>query len=227
MTHKPDKKEDIRVFIASRDATCDACGRHLGSHAWIVLEEEVGAICLECADLEHLVFLPAGDMALTRRARKHSRLCAVVLKWSQARKRYERQGMLVEEPALDKAESECDADVASRVLRREQAAIRRAGIDKDYVQHFAAEVRRLYPNMPKDREKVIAEHACRKYSGRIGRSAAAREFDPDAVSLAVLAHIRHAETNYDKLLMSGRVERFKAREAVRDRVAEIHAHWRA
>jgi len=48
--------------------------------------------------------------ALTRRARKHSLLSAVVLKWSRARKHYERQGLLVEETALELAEDECLAD---------------------------------------------------------------------------------------------------------------------
>ena len=64
-----------------------------------MLAGEKGALCLPCADLDHLVFLPSGDAALTRRAGKHSTLAAVVLKWSRARKRYERQGFLVEETA--------------------------------------------------------------------------------------------------------------------------------
>ena len=57
-------------------------------------------LCLTCADLDHLVFLPAGGGAVTRRARKASRLSAVVVQWSRTRKRYERRGILVEEPAL-------------------------------------------------------------------------------------------------------------------------------
>jgi len=62
------------------------------------------AICLECADLNHLEYLPSGDAALTRRSKKYSKLTAVVLKWSKARKHYERQGLLVEVEALEKAE---------------------------------------------------------------------------------------------------------------------------
>ena len=57
------------------------------------------------ADLDHLVFLPSGDAAVTRRARKLSTRAAVVLKWSRARSRYERQGLLVEEDALQEAEA--------------------------------------------------------------------------------------------------------------------------
>lgn len=38
-------------------------------------------------------------------------------------------------------------------------------------------------------------------SGRVGRSAAGRILDPDAVSLAVAASVRHADTDYDALLV--------------------------
>jgi hypothetical protein len=40
-----------------------------------------GKICLTCSDLDHLVYLPSGDAALTRRAKKNSKLSAVVIKW--------------------------------------------------------------------------------------------------------------------------------------------------
>ena len=66
---------------------------------------EQGALCLACADLDHLEFLPSGDAALTRRSRKYSKLAAVVLKFSKARKRYERKGLLVEQQAIAKAEA--------------------------------------------------------------------------------------------------------------------------
>ena len=81
------ESEDIKVFISHRDSKCDECGDELGRGAWITLEENKGALCLGCADLDELVFLPTGDAALTRRARKHSVLSAVVLKFSRARKR--------------------------------------------------------------------------------------------------------------------------------------------
>ena len=47
---------------------------------------------------------------------------------------------------------------------------------------------------------VIAEHACLKYSDRIGRTASAKSLAEEAVDLAVIAHIRHTETQYDQLL---------------------------
>jgi hypothetical protein len=70
----------------------------------------------------------------------------------------------------------------------------------------------------------IAEHACRKYSGRVGRSAAAKSFDEAAVRLAVAAHIRHRETNYDELL-AAEWDRFHARERVKYQVDELLRRW--
>jgi hypothetical protein len=79
---------EIKVFIAARESTCSECGENLGSRARITLTRDRGALCLACADLDHPVFLPSGDPALTRRAKKNSRLHAVVLKWARTRKRY-------------------------------------------------------------------------------------------------------------------------------------------
>ena len=73
------KTADLNVFISTRDSTCDECGENLGHRAWITLTKDKGALCLSCADLDHLIFLPSGDTALTRRARKNSTLVAVVL----------------------------------------------------------------------------------------------------------------------------------------------------
>ncbi len=216
--------KEMKVFITTRDARCDECGEELGRKAWITLAEGKGALCLACADLEHLVFLPSGEAALTTRARKHSALTAVVLKWSQARKRYERQGLLVQSEALERAEAECLEDSEARARRREREAERRAELDREFVERFARRVRELYPRCPQGREMAIAEHACLKYSGRVGRSAAAKSLDVDAVRLAVIAHIRHQETPYDEILARG-YDRFDARTAVENRVAQILDRW--
>ncbi len=216
---------DLKVFITNQASTCDECGEKLGHHAWITLVENKGALCLSCADLDHLLFLPAGDAALTRRSAKYSTLSAVVLKWSRARKRYERQGILVEESALERAEQECLDDADVRARRNEREAERRAEIDQEYVQRFAARVRELFPNCPDGREQVIAEHACQKYSGRVGRSAQAKNLDNEAILLAVIAHIRHAETKYDELLSTGK-ERREARDEVAEEMDEILARWK-
>jgi hypothetical protein len=217
-------ENEIKVFISHRDSKCDDCGEQLGRHAWITLEENKGALCLACADLEQLVFLPTGDAALTRRSKKYSTLSAVVLKFSRARRRYERQGLLVEEDALALAEAECLADSEVRERRNERARERRAELDEEYVRQFAQRVRELFPLCPESREQAIAEHACLKYSGRVGRSAGAKSFDEEMVRLAVLAHVRHRESNYDSLLAKG-WSRGDARAQVRDRVEALLKKW--
>jgi len=215
---------DLKVFISTKDSSCDECGENLGRRAWITLTKDKRALCLVCADLDHLIFLPSGNAALTRRARKHSTLTAVVLKWSHARKRYERQGLLVEAQALEQAEKECLADSEVRARRREREAARRAELDREYVERFAMRVRELFPRCPSGREVAIAEHACLKYSGRIGRSAAAKNLDENTIRLAVIAHIRHTQTQYDALLARG-YERWDARAQVEEAVSRVLTKW--
>src|SRR6266540_4156714 len=199
---KQSSDEEIKVFISHRNSTCDECGEELGKKAWITLAENKGALCLACADLDELVFLPAGDAAVTRRSKRYSNLSAVVLKFSKTRGRYERQGLLVDERARE----------------------RRDELDEQYVNEFGKRIRALFPNCPAGRERVIAEHACLKFSGRVGRSAAAKKLDDEMVRLAVLAHVRHSETNYDQLLGSGWF-RNEARKEVRTHMEEIAEKW--
>jgi hypothetical protein len=216
---------DLRVFISNRDSRCDDCGEDLGRRAMIFLAGDRGALCLSCADLDHLTFLPPGDAALTRRSRKYSTLAAVVLKWSRTRRQYERQGLLVEEQALQRAEAECLNDAEARARRRGRETERRAELDAEFVAQFAARIRELYPGCPTDRPDRIASQACQKYSGRVGRSAAAKRLDEDAVQRAVIAHVRHDETHYDELLAHG-VERWDARDRVRGDVDRVLSRWR-
>ena len=219
-----DQDSELKVFISTRDSVCDECGERLGHQAWITLVQDKRALCLACADLDHLAYLASGDPALTRRARKYSSLSAVVLKWSRARKRYERQGLLVEEDALAKAEEECLADFDLRARRKAREAERRETEDLSYQSQFAQRLRELFPGCPAGREQKIAEHACLKYSGRVGRSTAAKQLDETAIRLAVIAHIRHRETRYDSLLMRGH-SRSAARAEIESEVVQILHQW--
>lgn len=224
MSTPAETSTEIKVFISNRCSTCDECAETLGRNAWITPAGEGRALCLSCGDLDHLEFLPAGDTALTRRAKKYSKLNAIVLRWSRARKRYERQGLLVEKEALEKAEAECLGDAQVRERKRVRAEERRQETDLAFVAKFAAAVRALYPRCPPGREQTIAEHACLKYSGRVGRSAAAKALDETAVRLAVTAHVRHRETAYDALLTTGR-GRAECRDEVAADVKRVLASW--
>jgi hypothetical protein len=218
-----DKPKEVVVFSIVRESTCGECGKELGTGSFLRKEGDL-VLCLACADLDHLAYLPRGDAALTRRARRFSKLSAVVVRFSRSRKRYERQGVLVEEPALARAEQACLDDADARARSRERAAARRAVLDKKYVDAFTEAVRARYPHCPPDEVREIAEHACAKHSGRVGRTAAAKRLETEAVTLAVRAHVRHAHTDYDLLLGEGR-ERLEARDAVADEVDEILVRW--
>jgi hypothetical protein len=214
---------EIVVFCIIRDSVCAECGEEIGKGRFLRMEGD-RPLCLACADLDHLVYLPRGDAALTRRANKHSTLRAVVVRFSRSRKRYERQGVLVEEAALTQAEQECLSDAEARQLARERAAERRQELDAEYVEKFARRVGELFPGCPAAEQRAIAEHACQKYSGRVGRSAAAKELEAEAVELAVRAHVRHTHTRYDELLSRG-VARGEARAVVADLVAQCLEEW--
>ena len=217
---------NVKVFITNQDSTCDECGEHLGHHAWITLVEGKGALCLSCADLDHLIFLPSGDAVLTRRSGKYSTLSAVVLKWSRARKRYERQGLLVEESALQRAEQECPEDEDIRARRRDREAERCAELDQEYVSSFAKQVRELFPNCPAGREQMIAKHACRKCSDVWGVPRAPKAWTKNfLILLAVIAHIRYVETKYDELLSQG-MERSLARIEVEAEIDNVLERWK-
>jgi hypothetical protein len=214
---------EIVVFSILKPSACSECGEELWEGSFLRMEKGK-PLCMECADLDHLVFIPRGDAALTRRSRKYSTLSAVVVRFSRSRKRYERQGLLVESAALERAEEECLSDEAKRRIAREKAAVAREQADQQYVAQFTDAIRSRYPDCPARETEAIAKHACAKYSGRVGRSAAAKSFDAAAIDLAVKAHVRHAHTEYDQLLSRG-WERSEARWEVSDRVAEIMEQW--
>jgi hypothetical protein len=113
-----------------------------------------------------------------------------------------------------------DAEPAKRVREGE----RRVEEDDELQAQAAREILRLYPGCPKDRAEEISRHAFTRGSGRVGRTAAGRELDRGALTLAVAA-VRHVDTPYDELLMAG-IDRLEARARVRPEVDLVIAAWR-
>ena len=214
--------KDLVVIRPLKEFTCRSCK---GGGSLLFMEGD-GPLCLACADMDHLVFLPSGDPTLSRRAKKQSGLSAVVVRFSRARRRYERQGILVEEAALERAEEQCLADEEVRQRRRERAQERRGVEDLDFQARMAQEILRLFPGCSPRRAEEIARHTGTRGSGRVGRTAAGRALDEGAITSAVIASVRHRDTAYDELLMKGR-SREAAREQVWDEVEEVLEAWRA
>jgi hypothetical protein len=58
----------------------------------------------------------------------------------------------------------------------------------------------------------------------VGRSEAAKRFDEESITLAVVAHVRHTKTAYDDLLMRG-MDRHDARTLVREKIDRVLEQW--
>jgi hypothetical protein len=99
LAERQGRPPDLVVISPLKDWTCTTCS---GTGDLLIMQD-TGPVCLRCAALDHLVFLPSGDAGPTRRAHRTSELSAVVVRFSRSRKRYERQGLLVESAALAQA----------------------------------------------------------------------------------------------------------------------------
>ena len=97
LTEKASRAPDLIVVRPlNREWTCHRCG---GTGDLLMMENS-GPACLCCVGLDNLEFLPAGDALLSRHAKAKSVRYAVVVRFSRTRRRYERQGLLVEPSAL-------------------------------------------------------------------------------------------------------------------------------
>jgi hypothetical protein len=221
---KLEKAPDIVVVDARAfEFECSECKRSSPSDFY--LREGDNTLCMECVELDHLIFLPTGDATLSRRAKAKSPLSAVVMRYARNRNRWERQGVLVDEQALIAAEEQCAADADVRAALRPYYEARRQREDDKHTHEFTEAIRRLFPSCPIDEAKEIASHAAVRGSGRVGRSAGGRALDDEAITLAVIASVRHRHTRYDELLMRG-VERRDARDRIRDDVENVLRRWR-
>jgi hypothetical protein len=99
--------ELVVIQPLNREWKCHRCGK-TGD---VLLMENPGPACLNCVGLNDLEFLPAGDALLSRHAKAKSARYAVVVRFSRTRRRYERQGLLVEPSVL--AEARGDSSISS------------------------------------------------------------------------------------------------------------------
>jgi len=103
LNEKLSRAERPVVFQIVTDSQCSECGAELSRGSLLFMDARQ-PLCLACARLDDLEYLPSGDAALTRRATKYSERTTVVVRFSRSRGHYERQGILVEIAALEKAE---------------------------------------------------------------------------------------------------------------------------
>jgi len=221
---KLDRTEPPVVFQIVRDSTCSECGVEIKQGSLLFMEAKQ-PLCLACARMDGLEYLGAGDTALTRRATKYSGRTAVVVRFSRSRGRYERQGILVEPAALQKAEHECTQDADARAAARVAAAITREKDDREFVSRMTERIRDLFPGIAANEAATIARHTATRGSGRVGRTEAGRNLEEEPLVAAVRAAVRHNRTRYDELLAEG-MDRELARFEVADQVEETLEKWR-
>ena len=222
---KRNKPPDLIVFqVVGEPVDCSECAQSVEAGDMFFLEQQQ-PLCLQCADLDHLEFLPSGDATLTRRSRKHSPLSAIVTRFNHRKKRYQRQGVLVTAEAIELAHAQNRGDAEQRATQRERAARRREKQDVEFVQQVEQLILADFPGCTVEEARQIALHTCERGSGRVGRSAAARSLEQGSIQIAVVAWVRHQHTDYDELLMKG-VERKTARLQIYDTQQEVLDQWR-
>jgi hypothetical protein len=104
LAEKASRAPELVVVQPSKAWSCHRCG---GTGDLLMMENS-GPVCLACVGLGDLVFLAAGYALLTRRVKAKSARYAVVVRFSRSRRRYERQGLLVERQALAEARRELE-----------------------------------------------------------------------------------------------------------------------
>lgn len=115
--------------------------------------------------------------------------------------------------AVQFKEAETRADRAANVLKRDE------GIARD----FEREILSMFPQIRAGALRSVCHTALEKGKGKVGRTG---KLDARSkVLLAVRAHIRHCETDYDRLLRRG-VPREEARRQVEPRIEEVYRAWR-
>lgn len=104
----PPKKDPV-VYELSKPSRCFNCDARLAAGDIVklkVADEEREVMCSRCAGLDGFEKLPSGNAVLTRLGSKYSSVRYVVMRWSELWKCYERQGILLEKPALERARKE-------------------------------------------------------------------------------------------------------------------------
>ena len=218
------KASEFRFFThTGKTENCIKCKRSF-KRKELYYEDNYDRYCLNCIGYNDLILLPCGDATRSRRAKKYSARFAEVMEYNPRSRRYERRGILVEAKAIELADASCLKDADSRAKCRKKAYHERQLEDVEYIFQFSRAIRKQFPLCPVEEVYEISKHATERNSGRVGRTAAAKEFNQDMIRLAVIAYIRHKHTPYDRILASGTSKDY-ARKKIMPIVKEKLKAW--
>ena len=222
---KPEQpSKDIVVFrlISNKENSCSECHKELGKGNLLRVENGNG-LCMVCADLDHLVTLPQGDAAMTRRAKKYSKLWAVIMRFSRTRGRYERQGLLVEKEAFDKAEEELLSASELAAQRKLHAEMNLTDEDQKLARDILPKLLQMFPHCPPTDAKEIARQGSEYIYTLVKRNEAGGPNEEDIRAL-LTRYARHHYTTYDEFLIQG-MSRASAKAAVSQQLQEVLERW--
>lgn len=124
-------------------------------------------------------------------------------------------GIRVPKDILSHVHAQAHETLATRKLateKRDAATIRQA----------AAELDSQFSKIPEHDRELVLKLGFKKHSGRVGRTALIPL--PRKVLFAVIAHIRHRHTGYDKLLDGG-MSRDAARKTIQKKLQDTLRQW--
>lgn len=164
---------------------------------------------------EGYVFVPKGNVYTTAQCRKQTqaadRIVYVVLD-----KNKRTVGLRV--PAFVR-----DTVAGLEAATREDRASAVQKHDASLELKFRRAVKKLFPDAPDGAVPKVVARAMEKGSGRVGRTS---KIDVEQrAKMAVVAHIRHCHTDYDKQLRQGG-SRWDVRDEIREQVNEVLDSWR-
>ncbi|MDA2891923.1 DUF2293 domain-containing protein [Mycolicibacterium sp. BiH015] len=197
----PPRPKQLKVFASWLVWFCANCG---GIHD-LILDDS--GLCRDCAGLGHLVFLPSGAAALTRRTVKAAPTSAVVLR---ANTRNVRHGILADQRAIELAALQC---------LRDHQYLSEVG---EQIRHDIADaIRTEFPGCPQSRADAIAyDAAVRRRNARSGAT------DPDYICEIVQDSVRRVDTEYDDLSLIG-LDRVEAERKTQAQVDNVIDTWRS
>ena len=141
----PPPRIGLLVIQPLRRRHCAECSA--GPLSLLVIEEGAPR-CLDCADLGHLVFLPRGDTALTRRSREESGLSAVVVRFNRRKGAVRAAGRPRRGGGARPGRGAVPRGRGGAAAAPGAGRRRRAAEDVRFTEAFAAEIRRLFPGVP-------------------------------------------------------------------------------
>lgn len=159
-------------------------------------------------------FVPKGNVFITSNCRKKTqesgRSVYLVI---EGKKKQVGLGVPTEiYVAVQFKEMETRAERAANVVKR----------DEGMAKGFQKEIINIFPQIRADALRNVAKIALQKGKGKVGRVG---KLDVQRKArLAVWAHVRHCETDYDALLRRG-ITREEARQQVETKIKEVCKSW--